>query len=1517
MQIAKELLNKLRVYKRRADINPHKYLLLLSIITIFKENINHDNRFTFNELEPIFLSHFNNLFPDVPNYRKVLEYPFYHLQSDGFWHLQVKEGKEAIYRMYKSSRMTKKRLLETVDYAYLDNDVYELMRYKESRELLENEILNLLCGEYYFSAENDTDGIVVKERNSLFEYEQSAIEIINNNILSQHIGKLVNNVSLHDTQSNNYYEYDVILVTHSGIYVVELKHWSGHIRIAPYNWEINGTHYRTDPHKNNSFKCKVLKGIYQHHFRTYPDVWVESVVVLTNNEAIVEGASAPGLAAERDMHNPTFASISDFITYLKKKESSTSRSLLDDTQIDAIINYLKSLNTPRPSLKYCIPGYETLEYISQKPECIELIARPIDGRAKGLSRFRVFRIPNQAVPEEKERFIRKAWNTLDAVSRIGDHPHIHKVWVMRNEDGDIIEGSEWSETGTLRDQIRQQKGAFPVDTTLRICRGIALALNRAHQAGVIHRAVKPENILMMNGIPKLINFDLAYQIEEVHVTVMPDVSKIKDDGYIAPEILAGQDIDEGTDFFSLGVIAYEMLTGARPFASVRAFIAQGGLLNEQARQKLTETGAPDEVIEAIMGMVIADRVRRLKDGEKIIAAFSLDTEGSRKGTDPVAVNPRLQPGEQYDVYEILELIGEGAEAQIYRAKTIRSEEVVLKLFNKEIPRERIFKEAEITSAVDSTYVVHCDNRIGHWKNDRFFLVLDYIEGESMRKMIDRNERPDLETFRTVALCLMEAVEAFHEHKDRNGTPRPLLHSDIKPDNILITKDRKAVLIDCGIAGEPRVDVFQGTFGYVPPDSISGTDRLFSQDGDLFALGVTLWEWLFGTKPYNNPAIGDNPQIPETLGDDVQEYLPWLMKAVATEASKRFTTIKEMRESFIGLKKIKEESAELVEKECATGLDSAQKLETSLANKIVGVEQTEEVTEQLLPVNPFVTYLNSLSNASAFNENATAESQLGNPFFARIFVANPLADFIYEKLISEHRNVILTGNAGDGKTTIAAEIFKKVTGEFRLLQPREDIAASNLVIIKDMSELPEDNRIEVLMEAVGSQKNSYLIVSNTGTLLESFRKLKVNGRKTDESELLKALEADTPQSVLDGRFLIVNIGRMDSIKTACDVFKRMLDPANWLPNKNCQYREYCPIFRNVKLLQENLDVVCERVMLLYRRLYEYNVRLTMRQMTGHLAYAITAGRSCAEIGAMSLIALQDCLCGSLFFNRFFGDDGNNVAAEAMQLLPVRRIREAEFGVVLASSFERKVWMREGKALPLTGEALPIYQKLLDELNRDGPAARRQLRRLVYFFGSLDDEAGKRYISIFLRSPMLIKFLEFSQGASRIPPPLERNYRLRILQVLQEYFIGVRLPEEIWQAKDLYITLKRHRGGARTQMVLADFRVDDFELTVKPRYQAGEKSSGVFCLRFKQGDVEMELDLPFLDYVARRYEGDVAEELSAYYADRLERFKVELMHLYNENRKQHDQQHLQLLRVGPDRRFQVMKVLVSDASLEVLL
>lgn len=1504
-EVMSDIISQLKVYKHGTNTNPHKYLLVLTLISIMNEQTDHKNKFTFEELEPIFLDKFNRHFPDFAGYRKMLEHPFYYLQNDDFWFLKIKKGMEEKYRLYEQKRLTRRRLLETVDYAFLSEAAYAVIKDPKQNKLLEKEIVNIFDFKYETIATTD-----ILQEGSLFEHEQEAIDIIKNYILRHNIGQILNNIYLFDRQSNNYYEYDIVLIAHSGLYVVELKHWSGEIRVAPYHWIVNETQFRNDPHKNNSFKCKILKGLYQHQFPTYPQLWVESVVALTNPIAVVEGACLPSVVIEREMHNPTFASIEDFLTFIKQKDKQTPY-VLDDGKLQAIYNYLQGLHTPRKNIKFSIPGYETVEYLSQRSHCIELLARPTAIRAKGLHRFRVFRLLVDTDNLERERFLKKAYNTLEAVSQMSEHPNIHKVWVINNEEGDIIEGAEWSETGTLRDLIHKTDGAFPLATALDICYGIALGLEHTHQSNIIHRAIKPENIIMLNGIPKLLNFDLAYQVEDKRITVISDTSRLEDDGYIAPEVLSGQDIDEGTDFFSLGVIAYELLTGVKPFARVRSFVAQGGVLTRERLARLEQQEVSWQVIQVIEAMLQADRSKRLTDIKNILKTFNPKYDTSDPNTNLLSVNAPLEAGDFYDVYEIVKLVGQGAAAQIYQARTLRSQEVALKLFNREIPQERIIQESEITASLKSTYVVEYKG-IGHWKKDRYFIALEYIDGESMREWIDRGERPKLETFKIVARCLMEGIAAFHLHEDEDGNPQPLLHSDIKPDNILITRDRKAVLIDCGIAGEPRTDVFQGTGPYIPPDCISGTDMLFSEDGDLFALGVTLWEWLTGIRPYEQPAIGDTPDYnPELLNILSDELYQWMLKAVATDNDSRFDSIEHMRNAFIGNKDTERETVSVTG---GLGRGQPDQNRGQVVPEPISVVTTPDAkADNAGNHNFFVAYLNSLSNASAGNENATAESQITTEYFDCIRVENPVTDYIYNEVCNKHNNVILTGNAGDGKTTIAADIFKCLTGYYRQLAPREE-PKPGLVIIKDLSELDDNKRALVFQEAIDSPDKNFLIVSNTGILLESLKTNKDNSTELVGSELLEALEADYPQPVLGGAFIIVNLGRINSIEPAVEVFERMLNPGNWLKCHSCPLCFECPIYTNVQLLQDAKEIVLSRVRLIYKRLYAYGNRLTMRQMTGHLAYTITAGLDCPDIIKMSRIARQDRLCEHLFCNRFFGDNGSDIVPEAMQLIPVQQIRDEEFGVFLEPVLERLVWKSDSVDLLLSEQLKKIFDRIKDNVQLKGREIRLQLRRLLFFFASMQGITEKRYITTFLRSPMLLIYLDYVEGNHPLSDIKENTYRRFILQVLQEYFIGLRLPEEGWKSHDLYITMKPPTGHSSTQMILKRLQTEDFILGSKPLYKLADIKSNILTLRFGE-DTELKLDLPFLDYVARRYQGEVAEQLSAYYADRLEQFKVKLL---EEGKGKPGEQHsLQLLHIGANRNFQVTEINVTRDNLEVLL
>jgi serine/threonine-protein kinase len=168
-----------------------------------------------------------------------------------------------------------------------------------------------------------------------------------------------------------------------------------------------------------------------------------------------------------------------------------------------------------------------------------------------------------------ERFRREA----RAASRLR-HPNILTVYDFGTQDGITYMVTELLPGGSLADRLGRPVGA---DLARRVVRGIGAALDVAHAAGLIHRDVKPSNILFTrDGEPVLADFGIARLQDAEQLTVQG--SLIGTPHYMAPEMAAGGLVGPASDLYSLGVVLYEMLTGSPPFqretaiATVRAHI---------------------------------------------------------------------------------------------------------------------------------------------------------------------------------------------------------------------------------------------------------------------------------------------------------------------------------------------------------------------------------------------------------------------------------------------------------------------------------------------------------------------------------------------------------------------------------------------------------------------------------------------------------------------------------------------------------------------------------------------------------------------------------------------------------------------------------------------------------------------------------------------------------------------------------------------------------------------------------
>ncbi len=212
-------------------------------------------------------------------------------------------------------------------------------------------------------------------------------------------------------------------------------------------------------------------------------------------------------------------------------------------------------------------------------------------------------LPDDVDPAEREVFEERVLREARAAGRLND-PGVVTVYDVVREQGTTFIVMELIEAGTLTDLVRE-RGPLPQDVVARLAEQLLSALRAAHAAGVVHRDVKPSNIMVLpNGRVKLTDFGIAQSGDDPHLTTSGVL--VGSPVYMAPERLRGQDADAGSDLWALGAVLFFAVEGYAAFERATTAATMHAILNEVPY--LTRCQGP--LASVIMGLLNAHPAAR-------------------------------------------------------------------------------------------------------------------------------------------------------------------------------------------------------------------------------------------------------------------------------------------------------------------------------------------------------------------------------------------------------------------------------------------------------------------------------------------------------------------------------------------------------------------------------------------------------------------------------------------------------------------------------------------------------------------------------------------------------------------------------------------------------------------------------------------------------------------------------------------------------------------------------------------
>jgi serine/threonine protein kinase len=1059
-------------------------------------------------------------------------------------------------------------------------------------------------------------------------------------------------------------DIDILLVTGHAIYLIDVKGTRGRIDVARRRWY---------PSNRQAFYSPVDK--LRNHVRAFKGhltsrgldgrIFVNQLVVLTAPDARLIDS---GTGSDTDaMH--VVIGLDDLVSELDQPERVQPRFLRDIHQYrQQIIRAVDGAVQPRTGpLRF---GHwevtESLGESGESGEVAEYRARNVNSNdpAAPPVMLRIYHsdpFQDESVRAAKRVAISNAYHMLERV-RFHECVVPCRDFFPNDDESQFVLVLEDVTAGALFLRLTDPQRALTADERVRIIRDMLRGLAYVHANGVLHRALSPATVLVTStGGAMLTGFDYARPEtpRSSSQSVANRLPEVLDEMYVAPECQSHPlAMSTASDVYAAGVIAFHVLTGEPPFATSVDQHLRESILPDAP---MAATGLQPPVIDLLRRMCARNPAHR----PSAAAALKSLTAAPEPSPDQQRNDYRNLPeGHQLTrKYTVRRAIGRGSFGTVYQVyDNLAGADRAVKI----VDRDHISLVSRTQQEYQTLLRLPLHENVVKVENADYldgegvpYLVFEYLDGKDVGKLLKMRALGPADTIR-LGIHVATGLKFLHE--------RGVIHCDIKPGNLLWT-DRGCKIIDFNVAvtEESSLSRIGGTAKYGPPDTNRSAPPtvIDLKDRDVYGLGVTLYQVLTGRFPFSSgtPSLGEiaaDPRSDSQLKDLSDEVVTTLLKAIAPLRGDRYGS-------------------------------AADFLAALQAITAVHRKPTPKPAPIPLPspgepnVNPFVAHLQSLYSQSQASNAGTRGSDTYGTYVATALDENLIPDV----LDGAYRLVIITGNAGDGKTAFLEHLIEQATerggerGAPRANGVNIALSGGHLLRTNNDGSQDEGDRAndEVLQEffapfANGTTANhneTRLIAINEGRLVDFLTEHEDQFTTLTETVrdglMGKAPGGDIAVINLNQRSLVAATG--DAGEPGPPVFDRVLaeltSERRWAECATCDLVQTCYAPHNAQTFAHPSagPKITARLRELYRIVHlRGQLHVTLRDLRSALAYMLTSGRDCTQIHELYRTGEAKEILTSFYFNSWLG-----MPDSADRLL--RLLRELDVAAVPEPSLDGKL------------------------------------------------------------------------------------------------------------------------------------------------------------------------------------------------------------------------------------------------------